>query len=285
MRCFFKLSTLIVLSLAASPVVNAQQSSAPNFSKLTAPPIASVKTFKHSTVRLLKGDFKDGVWQVGVEIKMAPHWKTYWKIPGDAGVPPEFVWEKSSNLKSADVSFPAPNRYEDVTGKSIGYKKHVIFPVTIKPSTDGKPVKVDLQLYYAICSDICVPAQANIGFELPATGSSFSDQNKIDVFNAQVPKADETRIGVNKAEVLRVNGKPNLAISLSGQLDKKTDILVEGFEDAIFGEPSTSRKGNGETVFLLPIDELEKDTMLSGKTLKLTVLSGDIRLVSDVVVK
>ncbi len=285
MRCFIKLSALIMLSVAASPAGNAQQSSVPNFSKPTASPIASVKKFKHSTVRLLKGDFKDGVWQVGVEIKMAPNWKTYWKIPGDAGVPPEFVWEKSANLKSAKVSFPAPNRYEDVTGKSIGYKKHVIFPVEIKPSTDGKPVKVDLQFYYAMCSDICIPAQANIGFELPATGSSFSDQTKIDAFNAQVPKVDETRIGVNKAEILRVNGKPNLAVSLSGQLGNKTDILVEGFEDAIFGAPSSLRKGSEETIFLLPIDELEEDAKLSGKTLKLTVLSGDIRLERDVVVK
>ena len=289
MHSNFKFFGLLFLNIAASSsaanFARAQQSSIPDLAKFSAAPTSAVKKFSHSTVRLLKGNFKDGVWQIGVEIKMGPKWKTYWRVPGDAGVPPEFIWKNSTNLSSANVSYPAPSRYEDITGKSIGYKKRVIFPVTVKSANKEKPIKLDLRFYYAICSDICVPAQANIGLDLPPSGSSSSAQADIDAFKTIVPRADEIRISVRKTEVLRVNGKPSLAVSLSGQLANETDILVEGFEDAYFGAPSSSGKGNEATVFLLPIEGLEKGATMSGKKIKLTILSGDIRLVSNVVVK
>ncbi len=97
MRSFLKIYSLAAIfggfALLTGPVV-AQQSSAPkssipNLAKFAAPPTNSKKIFSHSTVSLLNGGFKDGAWQVGVEIKMAKGWKTYWLVPGDAGVPPE----------------------------------------------------------------------------------------------------------------------------------------------------------------------------------------------------
>ncbi len=254
----------------------------PQLDKYTAAPKSSKLSFSHSTVRLIAGKYSNGKWTAGVEIVLAPGWKTYWRVPGDAGVPAEFVWENSNNVKAADVSWPAPKRYEDITGKSIGYKKHVVFPVEITPENNGQPAKLDLRLYYAICSDICIPAQANLGLDLPVKLQNAESANLISRFSAKVPNRLAKGVAVTAAATKSVGGKPILAVTLAGQVDPKTDILVEGFDTAFFDAPKISTSANGQHVFHLPIDGIDKLSELSGKTLKLTILSGDIRLETNV---
>jgi len=267
-------------------VALAQQSSAPSstpqLSKYTAAPKGAELVLSHSTVRLLEGEFRDGKWTAGVEIVLKPGWKTYWRVPGDAGVPSEFVWTNSTNVKKIDVQWPAPKRYKDITGKSIGYKNHVIFPVTVTPAINGAPTKLDLRLYYAICSDICIPAQANLGLELSNNRSVGISLQRIRKFAALVPRTDAKGVSVTKAVTKDIAGKMVLAITLAGKVAAKTDILVEGSGVAYFGAPERVSKGDGQQVFHLSIDGLDKPDELNGETLILTVLSGDIRLQTDV---
>src|SRR6476646_10335548 len=67
------------------------------------------------------------VFRAGVEIKLKDGWKTYWRYPGDSGVPPVFDFSTSQNVKSVSVLYPAPSRFPDgAGGSSIGYKGDVI---------------------------------------------------------------------------------------------------------------------------------------------------------------
>ncbi|MBV9557707.1 MAG: cytochrome C biogenesis protein, partial [Pseudolabrys sp.] len=78
-----------------------------------------------SSVRLISAPTKTGELRAGVEIKLQPGWKTYWRYPGDSGVPPQFDFAGSDNLRSARVRWPAPHAFNDETGTSIGYKESV----------------------------------------------------------------------------------------------------------------------------------------------------------------
>jgi len=294
MNQFIKIIVGVLSVVAATSVASAQQSSkAPNslaplssgipqLDKFAAPAKGSEVTYSHSTIRLVPGEFANGSWTVGVEMILEPGWKTYWRVPGDAGVPSEFIWKKSSNVKSADVSWPAPNRYEDITGKSTGYKNQVVFPVKITPANPGQPAVLDLQLYYAVCSDICIPAQANLGLDLPLDLKDPQSMELIREFAAIVPRPDAKGIKIEKLKAVSIDGKAVLAVTLTGKVDPKTDILVEGFEEAFFDAPEFSRTENGKQIFHLPIDGIDKVTELTGKSLKLTVLSGEIRLEANV---
>ena len=125
-----------------------------------------------SKVRLIGGhETRNGQMQTiaGIEIALPPKWKTYWRNPGDAGgVPPEFDWSKSENVAGVHVLFPAPKRLTDETGDSIGYKDHVVFPVMVEPKDAGLPLVLRLDIFYGVCFDICVPAEAKLELELPA---------------------------------------------------------------------------------------------------------------------
>jgi DsbC/DsbD-like thiol-disulfide interchange protein len=108
----------------------------------------------------------------GIEIELAEGWKTYWRMPGDAGVPPTFEWTGSRNAAAITVSYPAPTRLPEPAAETIGYKKHVLFPVAAKAASPGAPVSLTLEVEIGICKDICVPAQAAMALDLPAASQT-----------------------------------------------------------------------------------------------------------------
>lgn len=124
----------------------------------------------HAQVRLIAGGGA-GVrrdLRAGIEIKLQPGWKTYWRYPGDAGVPPRFDFARSENVKDIAVLFPAPSRFATDGEQSIGYADHVVLPLRIVPANARKPVIVRLDLDYAVCEKLCLPVQAKLELALPA---------------------------------------------------------------------------------------------------------------------
>jgi DsbC/DsbD-like thiol-disulfide interchange protein len=141
-----------------------------------------------SAIRLIAGSSKadDVVLRAGIEVKLRPGWKTYWRYPGDSGVPPHFDFSGSENLKKADVLYPAPHLFTDETGQSLGYKDTVIFPVVVSPQQAGKPVRLRVKVDYAVCEKLCVPAEGRAELTL-VTGDSKHNP-ALTTAEARVPK-------------------------------------------------------------------------------------------------
>ncbi|MBX9778654.1 MAG: cytochrome C biogenesis protein [Xanthobacteraceae bacterium] len=141
-----------------------------------------------SGVRLVAGAPKAGTpyLRAGVEIRLMRGWHTYWRYPGDAGVPPQFSFEGSRNVKHVDVLWPAPERKVDSGGTSIGYSTGVIFPLRVVPQQAGKPVALRLRLQYAICEKLCVPAEAR--GELTLASGRASQDAALAAAEGRVPK-------------------------------------------------------------------------------------------------
>lgn len=116
-----------------------------------------------AAVRLIAGpknnDGPGRVW-LGVQIKLGPGWKTYWRNPGESGAPPRFNWEGSKNIAAADVRWPAPKRFSAFGYDSFGYDKQVVIPVLLTPTINRQPIITHLNLDYMICANICIPMEA-----------------------------------------------------------------------------------------------------------------------------
>jgi DsbC/DsbD-like thiol-disulfide interchange protein len=180
-----------------------------------------------SAIRLIAGDNAAGATlRAGVEIKLQPGWKTYWRYPGDSGVPPRFDFSGSENLKSAKVLYPAPHLFNDEAGNSLGYKDGVIFPLQVTPKQAGKPVKLQLKADYAVCEKLCVPAQGSAELALTAGGSA-QDATLRDA-EARVPQ----RVTAAQAGLTarRVNNaaKPLVMVDLKAPAGAPVEIFVEG---------------------------------------------------------
>jgi DsbC/DsbD-like thiol-disulfide interchange protein len=127
----------------------------------------------HSAIRLIRAQpVRVGEHRVGIALRMKPGFKTYWRHPGDSGVPPVFDFAKSQNLKSATVHFPRPIRFDDgAGGVSFGYSsEEVVLPVTVVADNPAASVMLRMAADYAVCEKLCVPAHGQAALELRDDG-------------------------------------------------------------------------------------------------------------------
>jgi DsbC/DsbD-like thiol-disulfide interchange protein len=124
--------------------------------------------------------------RAGIEVRLKAGWHTYWRYPGDAGVPPRFDFAGSQNVKSVDVLWPAPQPIREQGLVAIGYVSDVIWPLVIVPEDPSKPVTLRLKLDYAVCEKLCVPAEAKA--ELVLAGGPSSWEGALAGAEARVPK-------------------------------------------------------------------------------------------------
>lgn len=222
-----------------------------------------------SSVRLISGSIRDGMLTAGIEVKLQPGWKTYWRYPGDSGVPPRFDFSGSSNVASADVLYPAPHAFTDETGTSIGYKDRVIFPVSIKPGNPAKPVTLKLKIDYAVCEKVCIPAEGNAAL---AIGKSAEANKDLAAFQARVPK----RVSPQDAGLtLRRTGGKLVGLDIASP-EKQLEVFVEG-PKADWALPiPKSAAGDPPGRFSFELDGLPPGTDPNGKLdLTFTIVSPE----------
>src|SRR5947208_12012905 len=115
----------------------------------------------HSAVRLLAGSRSGAVLLGGIAFQLQPGWKTYWRTPGDSGVPPRFDFSKSENIEAVTVLWPAPTKFDDgAGGLSLGYRGHVVLPLRIVAKNNDRPVTLRADISYAVCEKLCIPVEA-----------------------------------------------------------------------------------------------------------------------------
>jgi DsbC/DsbD-like thiol-disulfide interchange protein len=168
--------------------------------------------------------------RAGVEIRLKVGWHTYWRYPGDAGVPPQFDFAGSQNVKQVHVLWPAPQRLPEEGGISIGYARDVIFPLHVVPQDPNKPVALKLKLDYAVCEKLCVPAEARA--ELVLNGAPGSQDAALAAAEAQVPKRHAVGEGKTIAirSVRREAGpkRSRIVVDVAAPAGAAVDLFAEG---------------------------------------------------------
>jgi DsbC/DsbD-like thiol-disulfide interchange protein len=125
---------------------------------------------------VLRADLRAG-WQtegggqmVAFHLTLLEGWKTYWRAPGDAGIPPHFDWAGSQNVKSVRFHWPRPEVFHVGGMQSIGYSQELVLPVEVVPLDPRLPVSLRATVDLGVCSDICVPASFKVAADLPRPG-------------------------------------------------------------------------------------------------------------------
>jgi suppressor for copper-sensitivity B len=130
--------------------------------------------------------------QLGLEIELDRGWKTYWRSPGEGGMPPRFGWSGSANVAGIAIAWPAPKRFDIGGMESIGYSDHVILPLEVALAKPGEPLALRLALHYAVCREICMLVEAKLALDLPAhapqPGARPTNADAIARFQARVPR-------------------------------------------------------------------------------------------------
>jgi DsbC/DsbD-like thiol-disulfide interchange protein len=203
------------------------------------------ETDLHAATRLVAGPSvksPDDKWiRAGIEIKLDPGWKTYWRYPGDSGVPPTLDFTGSENVKSVTALWPAPARFADgAGGNSIGYTGGVLLPLRVVPQDAGKPSSLHVKLGYAVCGKLCVPAQADLtltlsgkaGAEEPALAAAEArvPQHVAAGAIASAPRAGSASAGLGIASMHReaTGGHEKVVVVVTAPDGEPVDLFVEG---------------------------------------------------------
>ena len=111
----------------------------------------------------------DGTHIAALQITLAPGWKTYWRQPGDTGIPPRFDFTQSSELDLVDVLYPTPQIIWQDQIRTIGYQGSVVFPIITQPRITGDVTLIG-KIEIGICEEICIPVSLDLSARLPARG-------------------------------------------------------------------------------------------------------------------
>jgi DsbC/DsbD-like thiol-disulfide interchange protein len=232
-----------------------------------------------------------GELRAGIELRLAAGWKTYWRYPGDSGVPPVFDFSKSENVKSVEVRWPAPHRFTDESGASIGYKGSVVLPLRVIAQNPRRPSVLRLAIDYAICERLCIPAKGSASLEVSrakisriATASDAALAAAEALVPRPVPFGDPGPLAVR---AMRQEGgaKPRVIVEVAAPAGAGAplDLFVEGpTPDWALPLPEPIDGGSGGLPglgglrrFAFEIDGLPPDASAAGAQLRFTLVAGD----------
>lgn len=193
----------------------------------------------------------------GLHIKLARGWKTYWRVPGVAGIPPA-IKLAGPDIESFTVDYPLPIRIIDESGEALGYHDEVVFILRPKLKPEVKPEKVSgtLSAFFGVCQNICRPVKFAADLS-----SAVADDSLMQQFQKRVPRAsDFATKATQKGD--------QLEIALNQVVQ---DLFIDGPAELYFHKPTF-----GMGYAKLKIDGLTPDQKIQGKELKMTaVVDGD----------
>lgn len=141
------------------------------------------------SIRLISADAVDAgnrVW-IALEIDMPETINTYWRIPGESGIPPQFDFSGSAGIGEHEIAWPYPTRRENEAYLDHAYYGHTVLPIAIEVKGDA-PV-VELAAVLGICSEVCVPVSMDFTLRIDPGAPDHPNMLRIEQARAQVPIA------------------------------------------------------------------------------------------------
>ena len=201
---------------------------------------------------------------VGLLLRMAPGWHTYWKFSGDAGLPTEIKWNLPSGWKVGEIQWPIPLKTLDPGDiQTYGYQDEIMLIQQITPpdKIDNSPVKFSAQADWLVCEKICIPGSANLELELPT--STTAEPKNTDLFaryRRLVPK--EFPGNDAKSNWSRTGNDLHLKVT-SDQIANYQNLdffpLPQG-NNVVVGHPTVESREGSEVTFKIPTESLDKNS-------------------------
>ncbi|MCK5165692.1 MAG: thioredoxin family protein [Rhodospirillaceae bacterium] len=201
----------------------------------------------HTRVRLISASDtigKNKTITLGLQFELNKNWKVYWRSAGDAGYPPSIDWTGSSNIKNAVMHWPIPERFSILGFETLGYKKEVVFPLTINLENPDDDLSIKANVDYLACAELCIPYEAKLELFIPRgninqTVMGSSEAHLISRYESRVPKSGEAA-GINiKSAEIQYNNDDGVLIVTATSANKfiNPDLFIEGPDTLSFSKP------------------------------------------------
>ncbi|MEP7234709.1 MAG: protein-disulfide reductase DsbD domain-containing protein [Ignavibacteriota bacterium] len=214
---------------------------------------------------LVTGNLQAGKgFTLGIKMLLEPEWHTYWKNPGDAGLPMTAELVDANGFTAGQLRFPTPHKLATPESVLYGYDSEVVFLLPIK---SAKGVKTSphfkVKLTWLACKEVCLPGETTIEFNADSVSAAERKDNQriLDRWTARLPQPGS---GFNLDKI-------GTTISVNGD---KTSVFIKFLEMA----PGTITDFFPEEIEGYVIDYTHILIGESGITLTLTPESKDSKL-------
>jgi thiol:disulfide interchange protein DsbD len=200
---------------------------------------------------------------VGLLLRMAPGWHTYWKFSGDAGLPTELKWKLPPGWKIGDIQWPIPLKTVDPGDiETYGYENEVLLMQEITPPSkfDASSAKLSTEASWLVCEKICIPGGTTLQLDLPV--GSTSQLANTDVFGRYRRLLSQNLPGSDVARVDWSRVGSDLRLKITSETLAKypaVDFFPLPEQETIVGHPAVQSRNNNEMVFRIPLESAPKD--------------------------
>jgi len=185
-----------------------------------------------------------------LDIALLPGWKTYWRDPGDAGVPPTLDITRSADLSAVEILYPAPGRHDEGDFTWAGYDRPVALPVTFQAAQVGSPVQIDADAFLGICETICIPVKAEFVLDPASDPDNEDDRAVVEAALSALPAPASADFGARV--VSHADGRLVVEAHVPGD-PEAADIFIAGNDDYTFATPRRSIE-DGKLLFSVEMD-------------------------------
>ena len=224
-----------------------------------------------SQMRLLLAAPENGKLAGGIEMLIEPGWYTYWRDPGEAGIPPEFDFSASTNVASVEVLYPAPERYDDGASVSLVYRNEVVFPLIVVPERPAEPMVLRVKADFGICSEICIPTQA--ASEVAASPDSDPlTHARLALFQSKVPVAPKAgHFDIESAEMAEDEA---LLIDVRSPDSSYLDLFADPPDGWHIGQPEFLSRRESVSRYRLSLAGAPDAASRSGQAIRFVAVAG-----------
>jgi len=229
-------------------------------------------------IRVLPGwSESGGSHMAALHLTLAPGWKTYWRAPGDAGIPPSMDLQGSNNLSDVTPIWPTPDVFSQNGMQTVGYARELVLPLRVTPQDAGQPATIAARMQIGICATICVPVEFDFTLDLPASGSALQ-QDQIRTALADQP-VSATRGNVGNVTCTLNPIRDGLALSVSIDMPSAggpETVLIETADPQVWvAETESVRQGGTLTARTELVHVSGQVFALDRSGLRMTVLGQD----------
>ncbi|WP_300019757.1 protein-disulfide reductase DsbD [uncultured Roseobacter sp.] len=212
---------------------------------------AESETFSNPAVTARLISAEDGIApdaasvSLGLALEYGEGWKGYWRTPGEVGLAPEINWSGSTNLKSAELLWPAPERFEAFGIENFGYSGQVVLPIRARLEDAGQPLELRARVSLLTCSTVCVPHDFELSLALPqGVGIDPNSARQIATYADRVPAVPENS---------------DIRISVTALDSRDSALIVLATSDAPFDEVDVFPEFGPLVTFGKPDIRLDRD--------------------------
>ena len=206
---------------------------------------------KETQVRLVSavsgtGDLEE--LRLGLQFRMDPGWKIYWRGAGTTGYPPAVDWSQSDGIGEVEFLWPAPTRFKIFGIEAVGYKEEVVFPLNVALTRPGEAVSLRAQVDYLTCKEICIPGNVLLALDIPAGPADATPfAALIDRYRARVPVSAK-KIGMSIEQGVFIPVEDGVSLRVAIKSDRpmvEPDLFVEGPPLVFFENPQVQLSRDG----------------------------------------